>query len=247
MDNNYSNNHNILTSQNIMIGDIPIRLMYKSDMGTASRNGCILFYHGLGASKDKQGKELEDLASSGFLAIGIDNVGHGDREFNDFDERFSENNPDKVKNIISAVRETASEINFLINELIDKKILINNKLGIAGISMGAFIAYTIPMFDNRPKVMVAILGSPILEGMPVSPSNEMKDFRELSLLSMNAGKDRIVPPEQTRELHLKLKEFYPDYKSRFKYIEYPNSGHFMEEEDWNKSWEQCINWFERKL
>ena len=246
MNNNDSNNHEIVNSQCLMIGDIPIRLIYKNTMETASRNGAVLFYHGLGASKDKQMKELEDLASLGFLAVGIDNVGHGDRKFDDFEERFSETNTGRVNNIISAVRETAAEINLLINGLLDKKMVINSKIGIVGISMGAFIAYAIPMLDDRPKTMVAILGSPTLEGVSISSSNEIEKFHNLSLLSMNAGKDRVVPPEQTRELHLKLKEFYPDYNSRFKYIEYPDSGHFMEEDDWNKCWNKCLEWFKNR-
>ena len=80
---NQSLNNNTLTNQKKMIGDIPVRLVYKNDLRAASHRGCILFYHGLGASKDKQLKELMDLASSGFLVVGVDNVGHGDREFDD--------------------------------------------------------------------------------------------------------------------------------------------------------------------
>ena len=229
------------------IGGIPVRLLYKDDMETASKNGCILFYHGLGASKDIQSKELEDLANSGFLAVGVDNVGHGDREFADFEEHFSENNPERVKNIVSAVSETASEINILINWLTDNQILLNNKLGIVGISMGAFIAYAIPMFDDRLKTMVAILGSPLWEGKTESPHNKIEKYSKLSLLSLNAAKDNIVPAKYAEEFHLKLEKQYPDYEKRFKYIEYPKSGHFMEEDEWNECWNECLGWFENRL
>ena len=244
---NKSTNTNRLTNRKKMIGDIPVRLVYKKSRKTASQNGCILFYHGLGASKDKQLKEVEDLACLGFFVVGVDNVGHGDREFDDFEERFLENNSDRVKNIISAVLQTASEITLLIDWLTNNKILINGKLGIAGISMGAFITYAIPMFDDRPKTVVAILGSPQWDGFPESPHNKIQIYSKLSLLSLNAGKDDVVPTEQTKEFHLKLKKHYLDYEQRFKYFEYPNSGHFMEEDDWDKCWDQCLKWFKDRL
>ena len=245
--NNELLDNNTLTDRKEMCGNIPVRILHKDDQNTASQNGCILFYHGLGASKDKQFKELEDLANNGFLAVGGDNVGHGDREFDDFEERFSEDNPDRVKNIICAVRETASEINFLVNWLIDTKLLINDKIGVVGISLGGFIAYAVPMFDDRPKTVVSILGSPQWEEVSESPGDRIEKYSKLSLLSLNAGMDMLVPPEQAKEFHIKLKKHYTDYEQRFKYIEYPDSGHFMEEEDWLECWEQCLNWFKSRL
>ncbi len=247
MEHKCMDSNKLLNDRKEKIGDIPIRILYKGDLQAASQNGCILFYHGLGASKDIQSKELVDLANSGFLAVGVDNVGHGDRVFADFKERFSENNPERVKNIVSAVSETASEINILINWLTDRQILQNNKLGIVGISMGAFIAYAIPMFDNRFKTMVAILGSPLWQDSPESPHNKITFYSKLSLLSLNAAKDNIVPAEHAKEFHLKLKNKYSDYEKRFKYIEYPNSGHFMEEDEWYECWNECLKWFKNRM
>ncbi len=239
--------NNILTDRKTFVGNIPIRLIYKNRQFTASENGCIIFYHGLGASKDKQTKELEELACAGFLAIGVDNVGHGERLYKDFDERFSEDNPDRIKNILKTVWDTASEIKTLIYGLVSSKILINDKLGVAGISMGAFVSYAVATLEPRIKTIVSILGSPTWGDYIQSPHHNIDKYSEVSLLSMNAGLDEIVPAEKAREFHMDLKKHYSDYDSRFKYIEYPNSGHFMEENDWNSCWQECMNWFEARL
>ena len=239
--------NNILTDRKTIIGDIPVRLIYKNRQFTASDNGCIILYHGLGGSKDKQTKELEELACAGFLAVGVDNVGHGERVFKDFDERFSEDNPERVSNILKAVWDTASEIKNLIYGLVSSKVLINDKLGIAGISMGGFIAYAVPILDSRIKTAVSILGSPIWGNYIESPHNNIDKYTEISLLSLNAGKDEIVPAKEAKEFHLDLKKHYSDYDSRFKYIEYPDSGHNMEENDWNLCWHECMNWFKKRL
>jgi hypothetical protein len=30
-------------------------------------------------------------------------------------------------------------------------------------------------------------------------------------------------------------------------VEYPDSGHFMREQDWNDLWARTVQWFERHL
>ncbi len=52
--------------------------VYEGSLDAAER-GCILFFHGLGASKDVQLPDLESLAARGFLVVGVGGVGHGER------------------------------------------------------------------------------------------------------------------------------------------------------------------------
>ena len=113
--------------------------------------------------------------------------------------------------------------------------------------MGAFISYAIPIIDNRVKAIVAILGSPQWNGFSESPHEKIEKYDKLSLLSLNAGKDIIVSAKHTKEFHLNLQSYYSDYESRFEYIEYPDSGHFMDENDWEKCWKQCLEWLKEKL
>ena len=199
----------------------------------------------MSASKDIQLAELESLASNGFLAVGIDNVGHGDRQYTDFDARFSEDNQNRLQNIINAVNATADEIGLIIDYLVSNKIANESSIGIAGISMGAFIAYKIPTLDHRVKTISAILGSP--EHSFTNMNNYVKQYDSISLLSQNAAKDNLVSPCKARNLHHKLKKSFKNYNERFKYIEYQNSGHFMEEADWIQCWDLNLEWFKKML
>jgi cephalosporin-C deacetylase-like acetyl esterase len=49
----------------------------------------VLWYHGFTADRNASRPELETLAKVGFLAVGVDAVGHGARWLPDFDERFA--------------------------------------------------------------------------------------------------------------------------------------------------------------
>ena len=59
------------------IGSIPAVLFAREDVFEAKQKRAVILYHGSSASKETHEKELLSLADSGFLAIGIDNVGHG--------------------------------------------------------------------------------------------------------------------------------------------------------------------------
>ena len=58
------------------IGSIPAVLFAREDVFEAKQKRAVILYHGSSASKETHEKELLSLADSGFLAIGIDNVGH---------------------------------------------------------------------------------------------------------------------------------------------------------------------------
>ncbi|MBI2265239.1 MAG: hypothetical protein HYU64_08710 [Armatimonadetes bacterium] len=71
------------------LGLAPALLVYKENLEKAAIKGTILFYHGLSAAKETNLKELRSLADAGFLAVGLDNIGHGERRYSDFERRFS--------------------------------------------------------------------------------------------------------------------------------------------------------------
>ncbi len=45
----------------------------------------------------------------------------------------------------------------------------------------------------------------------------------------------------------RAKESYRDCPERLQHYEYPDSGHFMRESDWNLLWERTVQWFEKYL
>lgn len=226
----------------------PTLLTYTHNIHQASQKGSVFFFHGLTSSKDQQEKELSSLAERGFLVIGVDNVGHGDRRYHDFDWRFSNENPDSGKELIGAAAQTAREFPRLINAFVQQGIIREDKIGIIGVSMGGYIAYSAILQEPRIKAASVILGSPNWwEAESDSPHHYLERFYPTAILSQNAGKDTSVSPQFAREFHHKLEPHYAEAPERQHYIEYPNSGHFMLEEDWNECWEQALQWQEKFL
>lgn len=226
------------------IGQVPALFVFKKTLFEASQNGVILFYHGLGASKETNFKELESLADAGFLAVGLDVCCHGERRSKDFDSQFDEHSPNFELELISAIKNTADEVPKIIDELIANYKISSERIGISGISMGGYIAYKAVTIDRRIKTAVPILGSPQWNVMRhESPCFFLNNFFPAALLAQNAGKDHTVPPFNSKKLYNDLLPYYKQAPERLGYVEYPESGHFMLEYEWNELWSNTINWF----
>ena len=234
------------TLRRTRFGHVPALVVVEGDLGTAAEKGCVLFFHGLGASKDVQRPDLESLAAQGYLVIGVDSVGHGERRYPDFDERLSKTNPDFTLEFLNVVLETAREIPFLIHGLEQAGLVRNGRVGIAGISQGGFITYTAVTLEPRLKVAVSIVGSPEwpLE-WPESPHLHLGAFNRVCLLSQNATKDELVPSHHARDFHRRCERLYPDHAARSAYAEYA-SDHLLEA-DWDVLWARTLAWFDRHL
>ena len=223
-------------------------LVCRGDAGSAAQKGCVLVFHGLGAAKDVHLKELESLAAQGFLAVGIDNVGHGERRYPDFSTRFSPTNPESYnyQNFLQAVSETAAEVPSLLAALTEAG-LANDKIAALGISMGGYIVYEAVTLEPRLQVAVCTVASPEwLLNMAESPHRQLGRFDRVRLLSQTAGRDVVVPSRYARAFHEQLKERYKDYDDRFAYTEYPESDHMLAN-DWDRLWAQTLGWFRKHL
>ena len=218
-------------------------MAFQGDPGTAAEKGCILFFHGLGASKDVQRPDLESLAAQGYLVVGVDSVGHGERRYPDFDRRLSKTNPDFMREFLTVVLETAKEVPFLVDVLEQTGLIRNGHVGIAGISQGGFITYTAVTLEPRLKIAVSIVGSPrwALE-LPESPHLHLKAFYRVFLLSQNATRDEPVPSRDARDFHRRSRRFYPDDATRFAYVEYAESDHLLGAV-WDVLWARTLGWF----
>lgn len=225
---------------------VPSVFVYENDIESAAQNGTVLFFHGLGASKDVQLHDLKNLAQHGFLVVGMDNVGHGERRYADFERKFSTENANLERDFQQAVLETAQEVPLIVAELQKRALIHEERVGITGISMGGFITYRALIEYTKFKAAVSILGSPKWKGdHPLSPHLHCRCFFPTPLMSLNAGKDTSVPAHNARELHEQLQEWYA--KEQHQYIEYPDSEHFMQENDWNDLWQNMVGWFRKWL
>ena len=147
-----------------------------------------------------------------------------------------------------AVEASAREVPSVVDALIARNLAHADRLGIAGISMGGFIAYGALVFEPRIRVATPILGSPRWwDHTPDSPHRQLDRFFPRALLSQNAGRDVNVPPDAAREFHHALAEHYADAPNRHCYVEFPDAEHFMSEQDWAVLWSNVLVWFDRFL
>lgn len=236
--------------QNLSLAGAPALLVYQDDPRSAGERGTVLFYHGLWANKETNLKELESLAGTGLLAVGIDNVNHGERPHPDpsFRENLSKSGEFEPV-FMDMVRNTVEEIPGIIAHLANQGFSRPDKIGVSGISMGGYITYGAILNEPRIKAAAPILGSPRWRGLTGdgSPHHHPDKFFPTAILSQNAGNDQHVLPVHARKLHEALSDYYAEAPDRHLYLEYPHSGHFMREKDWNEVWRNVLEWFNRFL
>jgi hypothetical protein len=220
-------------------GDAPV-LLYEPS-GITSR-GTVLLYHGLGATKEVQSKELEWLSAAGLRGLCVDAPHHGERADGLLDRIAVAEDPHPE--FIRIVQEAALEVPSLVDFCINK---YGGKAGICGISLGGFISFAAVPIEKRLAASVPILGSPDWSFPDDGPIYHPEDFAPCALLAANAARDVIVAPQATRSFIHLLQHHYRDCPDRLRYLEYPESEHMMREQDWFDLWQKTTAWFNRFL
>jgi hypothetical protein len=225
-------------------------------MEPESSRGTVLLYHGLGAAKEVQRKEMVWLAEAGFTAVCVDAPHHGERDDGLLEAIGQMSDAEAHPRVMNIVREAIAEIPVLVDHCMSE---YSDNVAIAGISLGGFVAYGAVPVEPRLKAAVPILGSPDWAPKNGEPSSEMRQLLEqapvhfpdrfppCAVFGANAGKDIFVPPAASRAFFQTLDKMYQDFPDRLKYVEYPESEHFMREQDWNDLWRDVIDWFGRFL
>lgn len=242
--------HMDMKTLHLSLASAPSLVLFRGIPEARARQGTILFYHGFGESKDGYVSVLQRLAEAGFLAVGIDGIGHGERRYPDFNERFPPIAPHLIGNVqleaafLSTVRATTQEVPLIIDALIERGWAHAERIGIAGHSFGGFVTYAAVVADSRIQVAASVVGSPEWRlPWPESPHLQLDHFFPVALLSQVAGKDTNVLPEFARALHHRLVPYYAQAPERLRYIEYPNAPHALPREDWGRAWDVVATWF----
>jgi dienelactone hydrolase len=204
----------------------------------------VLWFHGFTADRNASRPELGALARAGFLAIGIDAVGHGARRLPDFDHHFSGPRTETDRRFLELVTATVAEVPGLFDNLRDAGLADERRLAVAGVSMGGYISYGAVVADRRIQAAVPLLGSPEWPYLD-SPHFHPDRFFPTALLSIASGADTDVPPENARAFHRVLKERYRDDPDRLCYIEIEGAPHMMHPADWARAVREAVGWIAR--
>ena len=199
-----------------------------------------LWFHGLGADKDVHLPELEQLAAQGFLAIGIDAVGHGERRLPDLDERIAGPRGGVIEMMIDQATTTAGEIRGVLRAVIDAGIADRQRISAVGISMGGYLVYRAVVVEPMIRTAVALLGSPEWPAGD-SPDRHPRAFDATALLSITAECDASVPPDAARRFHRGLARTHPNPR-RLRYVELPGAEHLMDEKSWSVAMTETTTW-----
>lgn len=204
----------------------------------------VLWFHGFTAGKVTHRPELAALAEAGFLAVGIDAAGHGERRLPDFEARFSGTKDETDREFYALVAATVAEVPGILDDLCGAGLADAARIGVAGVSMGGMITYGAAVIDARILAAVALLASPEWPH-PASPHREIDRFFPTALLSITAGRDETVPPGAARAFHAELEGRYRREPERLRYVEIEESFHLMTPEDWERSIRETIDWLSR--
>jgi len=227
---------------------VPLLVMHAARSSGAFR-GTVLHYHGLTEKKEQYRGLLSEYAARGFLAVGVDAIGHGERRAQEFDLETSD-----FRNVLRWVEESAAEVSAVLDAL---TALVGPGIGpaaVSGVSFGGYIAFAATAREPRVTALVSILGSPDLtdggryrELAGRSPHREPARFAPRPVLAINAALDQSVPAAHARSFIDALRPLYAAQPERLAYHEFPSSGHFITEPEWDVAWERTHAWLERFL
>ena len=69
----------VIEQELLMLSTAPALAVWQGPRKGAVEHGTVLFHHGFTVDKQAQLPELQTLAAAGYLAIGVDASGHGER------------------------------------------------------------------------------------------------------------------------------------------------------------------------
>ena len=217
-----------------------VPLLLAAPEGRRDALPLVLWFHGLGAGKDVHRPELERVAAAGFLAVGVDAAGHGERRLPDLDERIAAPLEDARRTMLELADATAAEVPAVVRRLAGDGLADAGRVALVGISMGGYLVYRAVMTHPPVRAAVAILGSPEWPG-DASPHRRPEAFHWVALLSVTAERDANVPPAAARRLHRELAANHPDPR-RVRYVELPGAQHLMSAEHWATAMDETLRW-----
>lgn len=224
--------------QNQRIGPAPALLAWREASGGPLP--VVLWFHGFTADKETNRPELDLFARAGFLAVGIDVAGHGERRLGDFDQRLAGSPEQKHRLFLALIAQTIAEVPAIIDALPVIELADPRRIAVCGVSMGGCIVYGAIATERRIRAATALLGSPEWTGRE---GPYPRAGFPAALLSITAACDDVVPPAAARTLHEELAPYYHGRPQALRYREIPGAGHLLDQRDWDAALREACAWF----
>jgi len=199
----------------------------------------VLWFHGFRADALAHAVELERCARAGFLAVGVDAVGHGARADAAIADRIARDGS-ALPLMLEQVEQTVDELPALLRALADEYDADLTAMSVVGISMGAFLVYRTIAAGIKVRSAVALLGSP---EWPSATSAHLtpERFRNVALCSITAEHDVSVPPAAVTRFHAALTE--EEGAARFhRHDVLSGAGHLLSATEWAHAMSLTHDW-----
>jgi dienelactone hydrolase len=202
-----------------------------------------MWHHGFRADALAHAGDLERCAADGFLAIGVDAVGHGARRDPLLADRIAQAGGDALPVMVALVEQTVVELPKLIDAIAATYPIDRACLSMVGISMGAFLAYRAVAAGIPVRAIAALFGSPEWDG-DTSPHLSPGAFSRVALLSVTAEYDVSVPAEPVERLHASLGAgtvVHPHHHYILR-----GAGHLTTADEWLRAMRVTRQWLVRR-
>jgi uncharacterized protein len=155
-------NSSINFSKEVIKGIPILKCSNESD----SKKPLIIFSHGFTGKKDDWKEYMSELAEIGYYAVALDNRLHREREDIGLDSVMSSEGKINFFGVCKAIKDNAEDITILIDYFTTKNDIDLDRIGMVVISMGGFTTFRAVVIDQRIKVAVPIIASPVWEDLP---------------------------------------------------------------------------------
>jgi len=244
-----------------MLGEIPVLVGFPAHSESAP---LLILSHGFTRSREDWRERIPQLADRGFFVAALDNRGHGNRGGPDFLARASRRGKWDLLEIRRMILETAEDIRMVIDGLLEGGRIDGSRIGLAGVSMGAFASLKAAVLDVRIRAVVSNIGSPYwddvfsgsLEESDPARRDVLRTFAEnnqpasfpnrffpRAVLFQTGGTDPHLDSSRVGEFCQVLGDAYAAAPEKLGWMEFPDAGHdFLPE-----MWDNTLQWFDRFL
>ena len=249
--------------EKMKIGDIPV--IHAADKKLMDeRLPFVIFVHGFESLKEKNLHFAYYLAEKGFRVVLPEADYHGERQKNFPSEKL-------YMKFFDIVFNTIDELAIIKKYFAGKNLIDEEKIGVAGTSMGGFITLGALTQYDWIKAAVSLMGMPCFkkfseygfkayENGNISIDEEKKEktlaimekydlsrqpekLMNRPLLFWHGKKDPIVPFSYTYDFYERIKPLYKDEPEKLKFIADEAAEHVVS----NEGIFQLVAWFDRFL